>query len=365
MNNSTTVYELAMVGNTMEKVIIEHLAGKFGYDGDSEGFVTSGGSLGNLTAILKARSSSGIDSKDYSRLAIMVSEEAHYSVERAASILGVSRDNIVKVPSDESFRIRTDLLEGIYREAVAAGKLVFCVVGCACTTSVGAYDDLAAIADFAQAHGIWFHVDGAHGGAAIFSDKYRHYLDGVEHSDSLVLDFHKMMLVPSISTAVIFNARNRGANAFSPKADYLWQAGGSGDWYDAAKHTLECTKPITVLHAYAIMRMYGEEIYQQHIDKLYDLGRSFADMVKGQAGMELAVEPSCNIVCFRCLSGAGADEDDRLNKRIYEELLEEGLFYIVSTTIRGRFYLRVSLMNPMTDAETLEELLKAVVKRAV
>jgi L-2,4-diaminobutyrate decarboxylase len=283
-------------------------------------------------------------------------------VERAVTIMGIPAENVIKIPTDDAFRIRTDLLESAYRAATDDGKIVFCVVGCACTTAVGAYDDCVAIASFARKHKLWFHVDGAHGGAAVFSDQYRHLLAGAEQSDSLVLDFHKMMLVPALSTAVVFHPRNRAANAFAPKAAYLWQNQQEKEWYNSAKHTLECTKPITILHTYAIMRFYGDEIYRQHIDTLYDLGRAFARMITESENMELAVEPSGNIVCFRCLSGT--QDDDELNQKIYDALLRKGVFYIVSTTIRGKFYLRVSLMNPLTDLQTLKDLLEEIAKTA-
>ena len=235
MNNCTTVYELGMAGNAMEKVVISHLAEKFGYNKGATGFVASGGSMGNLTALVTARTSSGIEEKDYHRLAVMVSGEAHYSVERAAKIMGIRSENIIKVPAGEDFSIRSELLECTYQKAVSEGKIVFCVVGCACTTSVGAFDDLEKVADFAEQHQLWFHVDGAHGGAVIFSEKYKHLVKGIERSDSLIVDFHKMMMTPPLSTAIIYNAGNRKVNEFSPKAAYLWQDQLSEEWWNTLR----------------------------------------------------------------------------------------------------------------------------------
>ncbi|MDE7186703.1 MAG: hypothetical protein K2O13_04260 [Lachnospiraceae bacterium] len=362
LNNCTTVYELGMAGNAMEKVVIGHLAEKFGYDKRATGYVTSGGSMGNLTALVTARTSLGIAEKDYHRLAIMVSCEAHYSVERAAKIMGIRSENIIKVPADDKCSIRAELLEDIYQQAASEGKIVFCVIGCACTTSVGAYDDLEAVADFAERHRLWFHVDGAHGGAVIFSDQYRYLLKGIERSDSLILDFHKMMLVPPLSTAIIYNAGNRKVNEFSPKAAYLWQDQLSEEWYNSAKHTFECTKPITVFHTYAIMRLYGDDIYRQNVDTLYDLAKEFAGMIRKTENMELALEPSSNIVCFRyAAEGTARDE---VNRRIAEELLKDGSYYVVSTEVKGKYYLRITLMNPLTDRKCLEDLIRKVQKTA-
>ncbi len=355
MNNCTTVYELGMAGNAMEKVVISHLAEKFGYNEGATGFVASGGSMGNLTALVTARTSSGIEEKDFHRLAVMVSAEAHYSVERAAKIMGICSGNIIKVPVGDDFGIRSEVLESTYQQAVSEGKIVFCVVGCACTTSVGAFDNLEELADFAERHQLWFHVDGAHGGAVVFSEKYKHLINGIQRSDSLIVDFHKMMMTPPLSTAIIYNAGNRKVNEFSPKAAYLWQDQLSEEWWNSAKHTLECTKPITILHTYAIMRLYGDEIYQQNVDTLFDMGKQFAEMVKAEKDMELALEPKSNIVCFRYIPKDG--DADRVNQRIAKRLLEDGSYYVVNTTIRGKFYLRITIMNPFTDKICLENLI--------
>lgn len=358
MNNCTTVYELGMVGNAMEKVVISRLAEKYGYNKKATGFVASGGSMGNLTALVTARTSFGISENDYHKLAIMVSEEAHYSVERAAKIMGIQSDHIIKVPTGDDFSIRTDLVEHYYEKAISEGKIVFCIVGCACTTSVGAHDNLDALADFAEKHHVWFHVDGAHGGAAIFSEKYKYLLKGIERSDSLIVDFHKMMMTPPLSTAVIYNAGNRKIREFSPKAAYLWQDQLSEEWWNSAKHTLECTKPLTVIHTYAIMRLYGDEIYRQNVDTLYDLGKEFAELIKSQDDMELALNPSSNIVCFRFIPDSG--DINEINRKIAEELLKDGTYYSVSTLIRGEFYLRVTLMNPLTGLEELTGFLQKI-----
>lgn len=363
MNNCTTVYELGMAGNAMEKVVISHMAEKFGYEDGSTGFVASGGSMGNLTALVTARTSSGIGEEDYHRLAVMVSSEAHYSVERAARIMGIQSDHIIKVPVGPDCAVDAEALEEAYQKAAEEGKMVFCVVGCAGTTSVGAFDDLDAIADFAERHQIWFHVDGAHGGAAIFSGKYRHLLHGIERSDSLIVDFHKMMMTPPLSTAVIYNGRNKKVSEFSPHAEYLWRDQLSEEWWNSAKHTLECTKPITILHTYAIMRLYGDQIYEQNVDVLFDKGKEFADMVRAHDHMELALEPKSNIVCFR-YTADGIDVEE-VNRKIADRLLADGTYYVVSTAVKGNFYLRITLMNPFTEREQMEDLIEKIQRYAV
>lgn len=358
LNNLTTVYEVGMVGNALEKIVINELCAKFGYAEGSTGVVASGGSLGNLTALVHARTTTGIPDSEYHRLCVLVSEEAHYSVSRGAIIMGIRNENIISIPCNQDGTMKTELLESIYQDAVSKQKIVFCVVGCACSTSVGAYDDLKAIGEFAHKHQIWFHVDGAHGAPAIFSDKYRHYLSGIEHSDSLICDFHKMMLTPALSTAVLYNRRYKKVNEQTPHADYLWQDELADEWYHSAKHTLECSKPLTIIHTYVILRMYGEEIYKQNVDTLYGLGHLFAEKIKQRQSVELALEPLTNIVCFRYHPKNG--NIDAINQVIADKLLKDGTFYIVNTRVRDQFYLRVTFMNPLTDAETLDRILDKV-----
>jgi len=117
--------------------------------------------------------------------------------------MGITKDRVLKIPVDENFRVRVDLLKESYRKAEREGKKVFCIIASAPSTSTGTYDNLEEIGKFCHAEGVWFHADGAHGVPAIFSKKYKHLVKGIEYADSIVMDFHKMMLTPGISTALL------------------------------------------------------------------------------------------------------------------------------------------------------------------
>jgi L-2,4-diaminobutyrate decarboxylase len=365
LNQGMGVYEMGMVGNTLEKILTEHLAQTLGFGREASGFVTSGGSLGNLTALLAARAASttiwnkGLE--DGQHLAVLVSEEAHYCIDRAARIMGFGTEGIIKIPVNERFQMRTELLEQYYQQAVSRGRQVISVIGCAGTTSTGSYDDLEAIASFSQRHNIWFHVDGAHGAPAAFSPKYKHLLKGIEKADSVVVDYHKMMMTPSISTALIFKRGSDGYKTFSQQAQYLWTEQASEEWYNGGKRSFECTKPMSVLSVYTIYRTYGEAIFRENIERLYGMAEKFATLIKERANFELAYEPSCNIVCFRYLAEGDLS---RLNQEIRKLLVEEGRFYIVQTVLHGQLYLRVSLMNPLTGEDELQELLLKIEEKA-
>jgi L-2,4-diaminobutyrate decarboxylase len=367
LNNGMAVYEMGMTANGMERVVTEWMAKHLGFTEKANGLVTSGGTLANLTAMLTARAMKAPTTVwtegSSDKLAIIVSEQAHYCIDRAARIMGLGTQGIIKVPTDARYKMRTDLLEEYYQKATADGFVVFAIVGSCCTTSTGSFDDLEAVADFAEKHNLWFHADGAHGGAAIFSKKYRKILRGVERADSVVIDFHKMMMTPALATALIYKNGSDSYHTFQQKAQYLW-ATTEEDWYSSGKRTFECTKAIIALKTYTLIRLYGEAAFEANVDTLFDLGKNFAQQIKARPLFELAVEPECNIVCFRVNDGSGRDLNE-LNAKILQKIIEHGRFYFVQTTLHNTVYLRVSLMNPLTNAQDLTELLDTIEKEII
>ncbi|MCY7360255.1 MAG: aminotransferase class I/II-fold pyridoxal phosphate-dependent enzyme [Rudanella sp.] len=365
LNNGQAVYEMGMTGNALERIVTNWLAQKLGLGPDSGGFLTSGGTLANLTALLTARAlkvpTDVWQHGNSGKLAIMVSEEAHYCVDRAARIMGLGADGIIKIPTNDRFQMQTDLLEPYLEQANERGLTVFAVIGSACSTSTGSYDDLTAIADFCQTHNLWFHADGAHGGVAALSETYRPLVQGIERADSVVVDFHKMMMIPALVTAVIYQRDGDAFRTFQQKAQYLWADASTKDWFNSGKRAFECTKLMMSAKVYTVMRTYGEEIFTQHVDLLYGLAREFATHILQQPDFELAVMPESNIVCFRYAgSETNRDQINMLNSAIRQQLLTDGEFYIVQTILRGHVWLRVSIMNSLTTMAHLKEMLLTV-----
>ena len=360
LNNGMAVYEMGMVSNAMEKIVTDVLSKRIGYDEKANGILTSGGTLANLTALLTARATKTTVWTDGvgERLAVMVSDEAHYCIDRAARIMGLGSAGIIKIPTDKNYKMRTDLLEKHWEKAKKEGLTVFAIVGSCCSTSTGMHDDLEAIAAFAEKHNLWFHADAAHGGAAVFSQKYRPILRGVERADSVVVDFHKMLLTPALATALVFRRGADSFQTFQQKAQYLWE-NTQHDWYDSGKRTFECTKYMMSLKIFTLLRLYGETAFEQNVDVLYDMGKTFAAMILKRPHFELAVEPECNIVCFRLKNKKDVDLSD-FNAKIRQKLIEKGHFYITQSNLRGETYLRVSLMNPLIRVEDLEDLLDEI-----
>jgi L-2,4-diaminobutyrate decarboxylase len=363
LNNGMAVYEMGMVANPIERIVMEWTAKNCGYGAESSGLITSGGTLANLTALLAARaySTDVWEEGATNRLAVMVSEEAHYCIDRAARIMGFGTEGVIKIPTDAHFKMKTELLERALASAKAQGLTVISVIGSAGSTSTGSYDDLNAIADFCEKHKIWFHVDGAHGGAVIFSEKHKHLVKGLARADSMIIDFHKMLLIPALATGLVFKRGEDAFKTFQQKAQYLWANQHSLDWFNSGKRTFECTKSMMCIKIYVLLKAYGEQVFTENVDTLYDLGKTFAKMVKSHPNFELGIEPESNIVCFRYIEKDKSEAElQALNVAKKAELLRGGKFYIVQTTLRDKLFLRVSLMNPLTKKADLKALLDEI-----
>lgn len=365
LNNGTAVYEMGMSSNAIERVVADILCEKVGYQAKARGFLTSGGTLANLTALLAARrviAKEDIWNKGLQKpIGIMVSEEAHYCVDRAARIMGLGEQGIIKVPATVNFQMDTSLLEEKYQNAKANGIEIFAIIGSAPCTATGMFDNLEQIGAFAKKHDLWFHVDGAHGGAGIFSPKYKHTVKGIGNADSVVIDGHKMMMMPTITTALLFKDGKNADATFSQKADYLLSESEHEDWYNSGKRTFECTKTMMSIHWYTILKVYSEEVFDAYVTQLYDMGANFACILENEPDFELAVKPMSNIVCFRYLgSKLNLAEQNKLNETIRRHLLEDGEFYIVQTKLRRIHYLRVTVMNPFTTEAHFKKLLEKI-----
>ena len=194
MNNGSAVYEMGAANAALERLVCEYLMRPLGWE-KGDGFLTSGGTLANLTALLaarKAKASEDVWSEGHKRpLAVMVSEQAHYCVDRAVRIMGLGEDGIIKIPVDSNYKIRTDLLESLYHQATERGVEVIALVGNAPSTATGIHDELEDLANFASEKDLWFHVDAAHGGAALYSEKYSYLLKGAKQADSIIIDGHE------------------------------------------------------------------------------------------------------------------------------------------------------------------------------
>jgi len=362
INSGMGVYEMAAGGTAIERVVIKYFSDAVGYDKEqSDGVLTSGGTLANLTGLLAARADYQLRRRDL-RPYILVSEQAHFCVDRAAMTMGMATDQVIKIETQEDFSIDLIQLAAKVRNIIKAGGHVMTIVACACTTSTGTYDNLVDIAEIGDRHDIWMHVDGAHGGAAVFSAKYRHLCSGIERADSIIIDAHKMMLTPALATAVLFKKSKDSYRTFAIEAAYLFEKNDQ-EWYNLAKRTYETTKYMMCIKIYVLFKYYGLELIDEYITRQYDLAIAFAAHIKSLSDFEIGHEPMSNILCFRYISNYNNDAN-LINTAIRKKLLEDGEFYIVQTSLDEKIFLRVTIMSPYTTVEDLLDLLATIRKIA-
>lgn len=367
LNNGVAVYEMGPAAMAAERNVVRYMARLIGFSEEADGIFTHGGSAGNLTGLLAARQAMSEyniweEGVRHDRpVGIIISDQSHYSISRNAKVIGLGGGSVIRIPYDRRYAMQTSLLEKTRREAEEKGIRVICVAANACSTATGTYDNLEEIAAFCRDNRLWFHVDGAHGLGVLFSDRYRHLVRGIEHADSVVLDFHKMLLTPGLNTMVLFRDGKRSYETFAQKAGYLFDRHDENEWYNGAKRTLECTKSALGTVAWAVIRYYGDGALGSYVESRYDLASRFAEAIMAEEEMELAVAPESNIVCFRYApEGWSREKLNSLNRAVRKEIVRSGEFYIVQTELDGTIWLRTALMNAMTDDDDLRILISSI-----
>ena len=367
-NNAMAIYEMGPAAAAIEFFLVNLLLSKIGWQPMPEeaeqrltfdhggGVLTHGGSLANLTAMLVARNhldgsirASGAPSD----LAILAPEASHYSVGKAAGIIGIGEKNLVALETDDCGRVCVSRLEQAYGKARAAGRRIVALVANACSTGTGLYDPIDEIAEFCREKGIWFHVDGAHGASALFSRKNRRHLDGLHKADSVILDAHKMLRTPNVCACLLVRDARTLDRVFEHKASYLFHE-KKQPGFDFIQQTIECTKAGLGLKFYLSLAAMGEKGIETYLDRQQELTLEAYEYIASQPGFEVACRPESTILCFR-LNGP-----DKVQLFVRDRLIEDGRFYISSTELKGRRFLRIVIMGPQISMEDIRELVDRI-----
>lgn len=368
-NQVMAIYEMGPWATAVERALVEELGQRIGWEtGSFAGLVTHGGSLANLTALLTARNvtlkqawTQGVASDGPAPI-IVVHSDAHYSVARAVGILGLGTDHLVCAPLDSQRRMDPMQLDDLLTSLQQKGHPIVAVAAAACATPIGAFDPLEAIADVCQKHRVWLHVDAAHGGSACLSRKYRHLVAGLERADSVVWDAHKMMFMPGLCAFVFYRNPEHRFAAFAQNAPYLFDpsAPGIAD-YDSGLKTVECTKRAAAFGLWGTWSLFGPQLFEDLVDVTFDLGQTFYEKLQAAPDFEPLHRPQCNIVAFRhipaSLRHAPPEVLGEFQLNLRRAVIKSGQFYLVPTKSDGIGALRVTLINPLTTNEHLDNLM--------
>ena len=367
--------------NLLEGLSLDWIAQICGL-GNMKGVYSSGGSVANLLALGAARQSAfenigrdpasdGVDRA----VSVYASDECHNTIQRAAGILGIGRRSVIAIGCDKEGRMRDDLLRTAIEADLAADILPMAIVASAGTTNSGAIDPLQAIGAIAQEFGIWYHVDGAYGLPGILDPRVSHLFEGLELVDSVVVDPHKW-LGAAVGVAATF-VRDRGflERAFTQgAADYLeGSIDQSGEANPHVEHSMddfgvpyfnygvELSAPCRGVMVWALIREIGVEGLRARIIRHNDMAREVADVCRQHARLELLLEPTLSICCFRYVPSVTADLD-RLNQQILRRLIRENEFMPSSTRINGQLALRPCFIGARTERSQIDGLMQAIVR---
>jgi L-2,4-diaminobutyrate decarboxylase len=368
VSSDGSIYEFGPASVSIEYFLINWLLEKVGWrpaplnpkrtaeEIHGGGILTHGGSIANLTALIAARTQVAPQVwQDGNRgdLALLAPAEAHYSIARAAGIMGLGHRAVYPLEVDEKGIIIPDRLPAAYARVRDDGKQVVALIANACTTAVGLYDPLQEIGTFCHEQNMWFHVDGAHGAPALLTNKYRHLMRRVELADSLAMNMHKLMRVTAFCTALLVRDARTLDEAFTQEASYLFydkeQPG-----YDFLHRTIECTKPVLGLKFFMVLAAMGEAGLAEYIERQFDLTAEVYAYLQSLPDFECPVEPQSNILCFR-VKGVG---DGHLALR--DRLLARGNYFVSTASFNGQRYLRLTLTNPVTGLDEIKGLVHEI-----
>src|SRR5689334_8343689 len=372
LNQNAGAWRNGPTSAMIESQVIRWLCELIGYGPQAFGVLASGGSEANLIALKCARDRVSPEiaqtgARDGSNLTVYTSEQCHYSVEKSLDIIGLGRDSLRKIETDERFHIRPDKLRHMIASDINDGRRPFCIVGVAGTTSTGVIDDLPALADIARAHDCWFHVDAAYGGALAFSDKHKSKLHGIERADSVTFDPHKWMFVPfSCGATLVRDGGQVLRNSFDMSPEYLAETRGFDDaQYDFFRYGQMGTRRFNSLKLWMCFKFMGKRGYSETVQRHIELTEYLAARLDALPDFERVGEIETAVCCFRYLPEAvramSAKEQDDLQQGLQQRIEKSGKAFFPSTVLHGRRALRVNINSYLTEQRHVDDLVELLV----
>jgi glutamate/tyrosine decarboxylase-like PLP-dependent enzyme len=349
----------------VELVVLDWFKEWIGYPKDAGGILLSGGSAANMTALACARENRiGPMAED---VVAYVSDQAHSSVARAARLLGFQPHQLRVLPADQHFRMSPKALSEAIASDIHAGRRPLFTSASAGSTNTGAIDPLHELRDIADSHEMWFHVDAAYGGFAALTQRGREWLEGIQLADSITLDPHKWLYQPFECGCLLVRRAHELQRAFQITPDYLKDVESSAQEVNFSDLGLQLTRMSRALKVWMSVKYFGVDAFRQTIDRTLDLARLAQQRIEASQHLELMNPASLGVVCFR-RRFAGVDEEDdleRLNAALVKNLATSGVGLVSSTRLRGRYALRLCVLNHTTGPDDVEKVLRWIEDQAL
>lgn len=373
LNQNAGAWRNGPTSALIEAQVIGWLCQLMGYRSEAFGVLASGGSEANLIALKCARDKVARDICNLGMraapgdLTVYASEQCHFSVEKSLDILGLGRQSLRKIDTDRRFHIRVDLLRAAIEKDRSRGRLPFCIVGIAGTTSTGVIDPLPELAAIALENNCWFHVDAAYGGGLAFSDKHKEKLSGIELANSITFDPHKWMFVPfACGTTLVRDGGNVLRDSFDMSPEYLSEDRGFGDaQYDFFRYGQMGTRRFNALKLWMAFKFMGKRGYAETTERHLELTEYFAARLDALADFERVGEIETAVCCFRYLPESvrslALEDQDRVQQALQQRIETSGRAFFPSTILHGRRALRVNINSYLTERRHVDDLLELLV----
>lgn len=334
----------------IENELIDWMKGVFGFPESAVGNLTSGGSIANLVALTAARDQHGIKNEKITKSVVYLSPQVHHCIQKALRIIGLEDVVINYLELDDNSKIITESLNDKIATDKKNGLTPFLVIASAGTTDTGAIDPLDTIADIAEKHNMWYHVDGAYGGFFILCDAKKHLFKGIEKADSLVIDPHKSLFLPYGLGAVLVKNKEAVFHSHVYRASYMQDAVKEEPIISPADLSPELTKHFRGLRLWIPLQFHGIAPFAACLEEKLLLTTYFRERLQA-IGFKVGPEPDLSVSYF----WYPATNVDAYNKSLLEAIHDDGEVFLSSTIINGRFVIRMAILSFRTKIHTIDK----------
>jgi aromatic-L-amino-acid/L-tryptophan decarboxylase len=364
VNQNCAAWQGGPAASVIEQSVIAWLAGLFGYGEGAGGILTAGGSMATLDALATMLHTRRPQFRERGLqttgppLVVYASAEAHWCVDKAAAILGIGLDNVRRVPVNNYYQMRVDVLEAMIGADRAAGLEPACVVATPGTINTGAIDPIATIADVCARENLWLHLDAAYGGLFVLSQRLHDTFEACARADSITVDPHKLLFASFEAGALLVRDRTNQtrAFAFSPSIVPVEQDPLIVNYMDYGP---QLSRGFKALKIWSALQTFGVKAFESAIDHTLDLAHYMAELIEAEPGLELMAPVPLTAVCFQIKDASKADHAAAL-----AQLNEEGTAFLNPVHLNGRHGLRACLSNYRTIRSDLDLIVARVAEIA-
>ena len=365
LNNNLLSLEMSPLITQLEYSMTKQFSTLFGLPNSAGGVMLSGGTLSNLQALLVARNTKlNIKNGNIFSLkkepVIFTSEHSHSSIQKIGMMIGIGTDNVLKIKTDENSKIDITDLEFQIKEQMELGKQPFAIVATAGTTVSGNIDPLNEISEIANKYDLWLHIDAIYGGAVVFSDKYKHLINGIEKANSISFNPQKWMYVAKTCSMVLFRDFDKMVENFRISAPYMK---AQNSYINLGEINVQGTKYAEVVKLWLSLLSLGKNGYKQLIDFSFELTDKFVTEISKRNYLKLVSQPEMNLICFRGEpTNLNKIEFDNWNEKLQNYLVKETDFFLSLPKYKNSLWLRTVLLNPFLTIGHIENLFEHIDK---